>query len=133
MNEPAFRSFASLAIAATLTAAPALARTSAAQSGAPAASAPRASAQTAVASAPAFDPALFGVWKWRSVGPRLGGRSLAAHGSSSRPLEYYFGATGGGVWKTTDGGITWAPVTDGFLKSSSIGSLGVCEANPDVV
>ena len=130
MNEPAIRSFASLAIAAALSATPALVQTSAAQSGAPGT---RANARTAAASAPALDPALFGVWKWRSIGPRLGGRSLAAQGSSSRPLEYYFGATGGGLWKTTDGGITWAPVTDGFLKSSSIGSIGVCEANPDVV
>ncbi|HEY9517515.1 MAG TPA: hypothetical protein VIQ74_17785, partial [Gemmatimonadaceae bacterium] len=73
MNEPAIRSFASLAIAATLSATPALVQTSAAQSGAPGT---RANARTAAASAPALDPALFGVWKWRSIGPRLGGRSL---------------------------------------------------------
>jgi photosystem II stability/assembly factor-like uncharacterized protein len=83
--------------------------------------------------AASFDARLFDAWKWRSVGPRLGGRSIASHGSASRPLEYYFGATGGGLWKTTDGGTTWAPVTDGFLKSSSVGAIGVCAANPDVV
>jgi photosystem II stability/assembly factor-like uncharacterized protein len=74
-----------------------------------------------------------GLWTWRSIGPKMGGRSIAVHGSASRPLEYYFGATGGGAWKTTDGGTTWHPVTDGFLKSSSVGSIGVCAANPDVV
>ncbi|MBI4540863.1 MAG: glycosyl hydrolase [Gemmatimonadetes bacterium] len=80
-----------------------------------------------------FDPALFGVWQWRSIGPIVGGRSLAVAGSARRPLEYYFGATGGGVWKTTDGGTTWAPVSDGQFRTASVGSIGICEANPDVV
>jgi photosystem II stability/assembly factor-like uncharacterized protein len=71
--------------------------------------------------------------RWRNVGPNRGGRSLAVAGSASRPLEYYFGATGGGLWKTTDGGITWRPVTDGQIKSSSVGALAVFESNPDIV
>jgi photosystem II stability/assembly factor-like uncharacterized protein len=58
---------------------------------------------------------------------------LAAAGSTSRPLEYYFGAVGGGLWKTTDGGVTWKPVTDGQLRSSSVGAVAVAESNPDVV
>jgi photosystem II stability/assembly factor-like uncharacterized protein len=62
-----------------------------------------------------------------------GGRSIAVAGSASRPLEYYFGATGGGVWKTQDGGTTWAPVADGFLKTSSPGAIAVAPSNPDVV
>ena len=62
-----------------------------------------------------------------------GGRSQAVAGSASRPLEHYFGATGGGLWKTTDGGQTWAPVTDGQLNSSSVGAVAVCEADPDIV
>ena len=48
-------------------------------------------------------------------------------------MEYYFGATGGGLWKTTDGGLTWRPVTDGQLHSSSVGAVAVSESNPDVV
>lgn len=56
--------------------------------------------------AAAYDPSLFGALKWRSIGPNRGGRSLAAAGSASRPHEYYFGAVGGGLWKTTDGGAT---------------------------
>jgi photosystem II stability/assembly factor-like uncharacterized protein len=83
--------------------------------------------------APAYDPALFGSLTWRSIGPPRGGRSIASAGSSSRPLEYYFGATGGGLWKTTDGGLTWHPVTDGQVKSSSVGAVAVSQSNPDVV
>lgn len=71
--------------------------------------------------------------RWRNIGPNRGGRSQAAAGSRRRPLEYWFGATGGGLWKTTDGGTTWRPMTDGALTSSSVGAVEVCEANPDVV
>ena len=83
--------------------------------------------------APAYDPAIFSSLTWRSIGPPRGGRSIASAGSSSRPLEYYFGADGGGLWKTTDGGLTWQPVTDGQIQSSSVGAVAVAESNPDVV
>src|SRR5881296_4709164 len=75
----------------------------------------------------------FGALRWRSLGPARGGRSIAVAGSVSRPNEYYMGATGGGLWKTTDGGTTWRPVTDGLIHSSSIGAVGVSPSNPDVV
>ncbi len=74
-----------------------------------------------------------GTLKWRNVGPNRGGRSQAAAGSLRRPLEYYFGATGGGLWKTTNGGTTWFPVTDGQIHSSSVGAVAVSESNPDIV
>ncbi|MGQ0813742.1 MAG: VPS10 domain-containing protein [Gemmatimonadota bacterium] len=80
-----------------------------------------------------FDTAFFGGLTFRNVGPVRGGRSIAVGGSSARPNEYYFGATGGGVWKTSDGGTTWRAVSDKDFKSSSVGALGVCAANPDVV
>ncbi|MEO8452670.1 MAG: glycosyl hydrolase, partial [Gemmatimonadota bacterium] len=80
-----------------------------------------------------YDRALFDALKWRNIGPNRGGRALTAAGSSKRPFEYYFGATGGGVWKTTDGGLNWRPVSDRDFRSSSVGSLAVCEADPDVV
>ncbi len=83
--------------------------------------------------AAAYDPSIFGSLQWRSIGPPRGGRSITSSGSPSRPNEYYFGATGGGLWKTTDGGLTWRPVTDGQLHSSSVGAVAVSESNPDVV
>lgn len=79
------------------------------------------------------DTAFYSALSFRNVGPNRGGRSQAVAGSAGRPNEYYFGATGGGVWKTTDGGTTWRAVTDRDLKSSSVGAIAVCEANPDVV
>jgi photosystem II stability/assembly factor-like uncharacterized protein len=75
----------------------------------------------------------FGALRWRSLGPPRGGRSIAVAGSTSRLHEYYMGATGGGLWKTTDGGVTWKPVTDGQINYSSIGAVAVSASNPDVV
>jgi photosystem II stability/assembly factor-like uncharacterized protein len=75
----------------------------------------------------------FGALRWRSVGPPRGGRSIAAAGSVARPFEYYMGATGGGLWKTTDGGTTWRPVTDGQINSSSVGAVAIAPSNPDVI
>src|SRR5580692_9244451 len=86
-----------------------------------------------LAAAATYEASVFGSLQWRSIGPLRGGRSITCAGSPSRPYEYYFGATGGGLWKTTDGGTTWRPVTDGQLHSSSVGAVAVSESNPDVV
>jgi len=80
-----------------------------------------------------LDSAFLKSYKWRSIGPDRGGRSIAATGVKGRPREAYFGAVGGGLWKTADGGMTWAPVTDGQVKSASVGAVAVSESNPDVV
>jgi photosystem II stability/assembly factor-like uncharacterized protein len=92
----------------------------------------------ALAAVPAAQPAdgeakLLSTLRWRSIGPARGGRSIASTGVPGRPLEFYFGAVGGGLWKTIDGGQTWNPVTDGQLRSSSVGAVAVSESNPDVV
>ena len=86
-----------------------------------------------LALAATYDASVFGSLQWRSIGPLRGGRSITCAGSPSRPYEYYFGATGGGLWKTTDGGTTWRPVTDGQIHSSSVGAVAVSESNPDIV
>jgi photosystem II stability/assembly factor-like uncharacterized protein len=80
-----------------------------------------------------IDSVQFRGMQWRNVGPNRGGRSIAVSGSVQRPLEYWFGAVGGGAWKTTDGGTSWAPMTDGQLRSSSVGAIAVAPSNPDVV
>jgi photosystem II stability/assembly factor-like uncharacterized protein len=71
--------------------------------------------------------------KWRQIGPYRGGRSTAVTGVPSLPKVYYFGATGGGVWKTTDGGVNWEAVSDGFFKTGSVGAIGVSESDPNIV
>src|SRR5436305_13249991 len=93
---------------------------------------PELAAQSAAADG-ALDPALVNAVKWRSVGPDRGGRSIAVSGVKGRAKEAYFGAAGGGLWKTTDGGAKWQPITDGLITSSSVGAVAVSESNPDVV
>jgi photosystem II stability/assembly factor-like uncharacterized protein len=88
---------------------------------------------TESASLAQMDTSLFAGLRWRSIGPNRGGRSQTAAGSVSRPLEYYFGATGGGVWKTTDGGLTWRPVSDKNIRTSSVGAIAIAPSNPDIV
>jgi photosystem II stability/assembly factor-like uncharacterized protein len=85
------------------------------------------------AQSPAIEPALLNAYKWRGIGPNRGGRSIAVSGVKGRPLDGYFGATGGGLWKTVDGGTTWTPVTDGQINSSSVGAVAVSDSNPDVL
>jgi len=85
------------------------------------------------ASQPTIDAMIVKALQWRSIGPARGGRSIAVSGVKGRAKEAYFGAVGGGLWKTTDGGENWQPVTDGQLKSSSVGAVAVSESNPDIV
>ncbi|HXG88177.1 MAG TPA: hypothetical protein VNJ02_07570 [Vicinamibacterales bacterium] len=91
--------------------------------------APRLHAQAPIT----VNPDLYAGMRWRNIGPARGGRSIAVAGSASRPNEYYFGAVGGGVWKSTDYGNTWNPVTDSTLNTSSVGALAVAPSNPDIV
>ncbi len=77
------------------------------------------------------DP-LFKGMKYRAIGPFRGGRSLTASGIPEDPTTYYFGATGGGVWKSTDGATSWLPIFDKD-GAPSIGSLAVAQSDPNVI
>ena len=79
-----------------------------------------------------YDSSAFAALSWREIGPFRGGRSATVAGSASRPNEYYMGTTGGGVFKTTDGGETWNPVTDTYF-GGTIGAIAVSPSNPDIV
>jgi len=70
--------------------------------------------------------------EWREIGPYRGGRSAAVAGIPQDRETYYFGATGGGVWKTRDGGAHWDNVSDGFF-GGSIGAVAVSEWDPNVI
>ncbi len=72
-------------------------------------------------------------YQWRNLGPDRGGRSIAVSGVVGRPDEGYFGAVGGGLWKTTNGGEDWFPVTDFKISSASVGAVAVSETDPDLV
>lgn len=70
---------------------------------------------------------------FRCIGPYRGGRSVAVTGVRRDPLTYYFGGTGGGVFKTTDAGVSWEPVSDKDFKMGSVGAIAVAESDPNVV
>lgn len=74
-----------------------------------------------------------GLLRWRCIGPVRGGRVVAVAGSYDDPNTFYFGAVAGGVWKTTDGGVYWRPVSDGFFTTSSVGALAVAASDSNVI
>ncbi len=77
--------------------------------------------------------ALFRSLKWRLIGPYRGGRVVAVAGDPVDAQTFYFGSTGGGVWKTNDGGMTWENVSDGYFKRASVGAIAVAESDPNVI
>jgi photosystem II stability/assembly factor-like uncharacterized protein len=79
------------------------------------------------------DSTILKALKWRNVGPDRGGRSIATSGVVGQPKVGYFGATGGGLWKTVDGGEHWANITDGQLHSSSVGAVAVSASDPNIL
>ena len=85
------------------------------------------------ASIPTVADSLFHGLEWRNIGPFRGGRSVTSTGVVGDPNTYYMGSTGGGVWKTTDRGITWNNISDGFFKTGSVGAIAVSESDPNVV
>ncbi len=86
----------------------------------------------AVPLAAPFDTAALAALRWREIGPFRGGRSVTVAGSDARPKEYWMGTTGGGVFKTTDGGSSWQPMSDKYF-GGTIGYIGIAASNPDIV
>lgn len=75
----------------------------------------------------------FSIFQYRSVGPLRGGRVTAVGGTAAEPGTFYQGATGGGVWKTTDYGLSWNNVSDGYFATPSIGDIAVDQKDPNIV
>ena len=71
--------------------------------------------------------------EWRCIGPHRGGCSVAVAGDPENPLVFYFGGSGGGVWKTLDGGTYWECVSDGFLNTGPVGAIAVADSDPNVI
>lgn len=82
--------------------------------------------------AQSYDEKIYEAVQWRNIGPHRGGRSAAVAGVASERNTFYFGATGGGVWKTTDGGKTWGNISDGFF-GGSIGAVAVADSDPNIL
>ncbi len=87
---------------------------------------------SAFASAQEYNPSQMKGMKWRLVGPFRGGRVLAVTGIPGDPYTFYFGGVAGGVWRTTDAGISWTPLTD-KEPFASVGAIAVAESNPGVI
>ncbi|MGD8427276.1 MAG: glycosyl hydrolase [Balneolaceae bacterium] len=79
------------------------------------------------------DPKMYKALRWRPIGPYRAGRASAVAGVIGHPYTYYFGAAGGGVWKTLNGGKDWENVSDGFFKTSGVGAIAVAPSDPKVV
>jgi photosystem II stability/assembly factor-like uncharacterized protein len=80
-----------------------------------------------------YPASLFADLEYRYVGPSRGGRVTAVAGHADQPATFYMGATGGGVWKTTDYGRNWRPISDGFFMTGSIGAIDVADSDPDIL
>ncbi len=91
------------------------------------------SGQSQAADDHAVDPVLFQALQWRNIGPFRGGRVTAVAGHPDKQFTYYMGATGGGVWKTENAGLSWENLSDGFFNTVTIGAIAVAESDPDVI
>jgi photosystem II stability/assembly factor-like uncharacterized protein len=80
-----------------------------------------------------FDQTQLAGLEWRSIGPYRGGRVTAVAGVVGQRSVYYFGGTGGGIWKSVDSGVSWRNVSDGYLGSGSVGAIEVSVTDPNVI
>ncbi len=79
------------------------------------------------------EPSALQALEWRPIGPFRGGRVIAVAGHPTEFATFYMGSTGGGVWKTEDGGTYWENISDGFFKRASVGALAIAESDPNVI
>ena len=103
----------------------------------------RSAPPSSASATPPYNPALytdpsatnpaFKALRWRLVGPYRGGRVDAVAGDPTKPLVHYFGAVNGGVWKTTNAGMSWDNITDGTSDISSVGAITVAPSDPNVI
>jgi photosystem II stability/assembly factor-like uncharacterized protein len=75
---------------------------------------------------------IYNALPWRNIGPFRGGRCAAVTGVAGKPNLFYFGSTGGGVWRTTDAGNTWENISDGYF-GGSVGAVAVSEWDNNVI
>src|SRR5438874_1431817 len=71
--------------------------------------------------------------RYRMIGPARGGRVTTVTGVPQEPMTFYMGTVGGGVWKTTNAGITWTNISDGYFAAASMGSIDVADSDPNIV
>jgi photosystem II stability/assembly factor-like uncharacterized protein len=83
--------------------------------------------------APVITENLYESMKYRNIGPFRGGRSTTVTGIPDDIFTYYMGATGGGVWKTTDGGNTWNNISDGYFNTTGIGDITPAPSDPNII
>src|SRR5580700_1306575 len=79
-----------------------------------------------------YSPSLYNGMRWRQVGPFRAGRISAVAGVPGDPATYYLGTPGGGIFKSTSGGVTWKPIFD-ETHMDSIGSIAVARSNPNII
>lgn len=82
---------------------------------------------------PRYETQHFKDLSYRNIGPFRGGRSVAVAGHDDQPYTFYTGFTGGGVYKTTDGGNTWVNISDGYFRTGSVGAIDVADSDPNVI
>lgn len=80
-----------------------------------------------------YDETLYQSLRYRNIGPFRGGRVTTVTGIPDQIFTYYMGATGGGVWKTTDGGTTWKNISDGYFNTTGIGDVTVAPSDPNII
>ncbi len=90
-------------------------------------------ARSVAAAAATYDTSMYAGLRYRMVGPFRGGRVTTVSGVASEPHTFYFGSTGGGIWKTTDAGSSWRNISDGYLAATSMGAIRVAPSDPNII